>query len=161
MQTENPTPRDKRVLKAHRKRYIEDKDLSTIAEEMGYGYDTIRDYFRDESTQRIKRLYDDEEIEFMRVQLLQELDHVSNVADECVAQAKKYADSSRAYNDTAKTAANVLNKRIKMLQELGLLEKPKERKEVEQTSGEVVFNEELVTERQENNEEQEEEVEAE
>ncbi|MFB6225020.1 MAG: hypothetical protein ABEI13_01010 [Candidatus Paceibacteria bacterium] len=143
MPTQNPTPRDKRVLKAHRKRYVENKDLSTIAEEMGYNYDTIRDYFRDDSTERIKQMYDEDELEFMRLQLFQEIRDAKTNAKSYVSKAVSGDTDESTYLKASKEEEKVLERYIKMLQELSLLPKPKERKEVEETKDVSKVREEL------------------
>jgi len=130
MKTENPTPRDKRVLKAHRKRYIEDKDLSTIAQELGKSYDTIRDYFRDDSTERIKQLYDEDELEFLRLQLFQEMKDAKKNAKNYVSKAVSHPEADdKTYLKANKEEQEIPKRFIKCAQELGIFEKPKERKE--------------------------------
>lgn len=134
MQTQNPTPKDKRVLKAHRKRYVEDKSLDTIAQELGKSYDTIRDYFRDESTERIKQLYDDEQIEFLRLQLLNMADNAQQNSKSHLSRALSHERASASdFIRASKREQEIPMKYIEMLQEIGILEKPKERKEVQKT----------------------------
>jgi len=141
MQVENPTPRDKRVLKAHRKRYVEDKNLETIAQEMGYSYDTIRDYFRSDSTERIKRLYDEEEIEFLRLQLLNMADNARKNAESYVSRAVGHETTTASdLNRAAKEEQEIPKRYAEMLQELGIIDKPKERKEIEDNSGPAEIN---------------------
>ena len=139
---ENPTPRDKRVVKAHKKRYVEDKNLSTIAEEMGYSYETIRDYFRDDSVERIKQLYDEDELEFLRLQLFQEVKEAKDRANSYLGKAVSQEDVDAVeYIRAAKEEQQVPMRFIKALQELGIIDKQPDKEVHEKESGEsVTFN---------------------
>ena len=137
MEYKNPSPKDKRILEAHRRRYQQNQNLQEIADAMGKSYDTIRSYFRSESTERIKQLYDEDELEFMRLQIKQEVEDVKRNGKDYISRAIQHEDADdKTLLRAQKEARGLFKDYIHMLQELGILEKPKERKEVEQTSKE-------------------------
>jgi len=134
MKLDNPTPRDKRILEAHRRRYQQDQNYEEIAEAMGKSYDTIRDYFREESTERIKQLYDEDELEFMRLQLLNEIENSTTNAKSHLSRALEHPEVRASdLKGASKEEQKIIQRKINMLQELGVVPKPKDRKEVTKT----------------------------
>lgn len=161
------TGKEKRMAKAARLHYMQDMNYQEISDEIGVSYSTVRKYFADDQIEQLKRHFSDQQLFRLQRKLEQQVKDAENIAHDCVGKAKQLADSSRAYNKTAKTALEIPEKKIKLLQELGVVQKPKERKQVEKTnSSEDEFAERLQEayqeqQKQEERQEKEEEVEAE
>lgn len=148
------SPKEKRMAKAVRLHYMQDMDYEQISNELGLSYSTVRKYFQNDQIQQLKRHFSDKQLYELQRTVEQQVADAEAIAHECVGEAKRLADSSRAYNKTAKTAMEIPEKKINLLQELGVIQKPKERKEVEQKdSGESVSFEMRYTEQQEQQEE--------
>jgi len=128
------SPKEKRMAKAVRLHYMQDLDYQQIADELGLSYSTVRKYFQDDQIQQLKRHFSDQQLYELQRTVEQQVADAEAIAHECVGEAKRLADSSRAYNKTAKTAMEIPEKKIDLLQELGVIQKPKERKEVKQTN---------------------------
>jgi len=144
-QQEAMSSKEKRMAKAVRLHYMEDMNYKEIAKEIGVKHGTIKDYFADDQIEQLKRHFSDKQIYELQRSIEQDILDSEQIAWECVGKAKELAESSRAYNKTAKTALEIPQKKIDMLQEMSVIQKPKERKEVQETSGEITFNEEIVT----------------
>lgn len=157
----------KRMFEAARLRHMEDKSNSEIADILGITTGTVENYFSDDEMQEFKRFYSDMDKFKLQQKLERELWDKTNLVDECITNAKENADSSRAWNKTAQTAVNTYEKKVKLLQELGVIEKPKERREVtDNTSDEAlerlsdVYEKYHGQQEEEEEEDQKEEVEA-
>jgi DNA-binding transcriptional regulator LsrR (DeoR family) len=129
--------KEKRMAKAVRLHYMEDMSYTEIAKELGLSKSTVKKYFADDQVKQLRRYFSDQEKYELQRAVEQDLWDKEQIANECVGKAKQLADSSRAYNQTAKTAMNTIEKKVKLLQELGIIQKPKERKEVTETSEEA------------------------
>jgi len=133
------------MAKAARLHYMEDMNYKQIANKLEVSHGTVKKYFSDNEIKSLKRHFSDKQLFRLQRKLEQQIKDAEDIAHECVSNAKNLSESARAYNKTAKTAMSIPEKKIKLLQELGVIQKPKERKEVEQTSGDITFNEEIVT----------------
>lgn len=142
--------KEKRMLKAARKRWQENKDLQTIADELNLAYKTIRNYFSGDQMKRFERYYSESDKQLLEAQLEQMVKDGTETALDIRSDVQSDPEANaRVKAKVLKEAQKIPERHIKMLQELGILEKPKERKEVEETGANVVFKEELVTSEEE------------
>ena len=143
----NLKKKEQEYTKAARMRYEDNKNCKEIAKEFGYKPQTIRKWFSQGKIEDVKRKFSDQELYNLERAIENDIWDAEQEAKEALGKAKKNARSSSEYRQVAETMMKVRKQKIKMLQELGVIQKPKERREVENTGGEVVFEEEVVTER--------------
>jgi len=155
MKQETLTHKEKNMLKSARKRWIEDKDLQTIADELGMAYSTIQNYFSDDQMKKFEEFFSEEEKQFLKVQLKNRVETNTRQANNLVSRVIEHPEASASDLIKASKESQKIPKRyIKMMQELGVIKKPKERKEVTENTGEVTFNEEVVSQDEESDEEE-------
>ena len=124
--------KEKRMLKAARKRWQENKDLKTIANELNLAYKTVRNYFSGDKMQRFERYYSESDKQLLQAQLEQMIKDGTSTALDIESDLKTDEDvSPRVKAKLLKEAQKIPKRHITMLQELGILEKPTERKKVE------------------------------
>jgi len=117
------------MAKAARLHYMEDMNYKQIANKLEVSHGTVKKYFSDNEIKSLKRHFSDKQLFRLQRKLEQQIKDAEDIAHECVSNAKNLSESARAYNKTAKTAMSIPEKKIKLLQELGVIQKPKERKE--------------------------------
>lgn len=154
MTSQTLSQKEQRMAKAARLRYKENKDTREIAKELKVKPQTVRKYFSDDRMEDLKRKFSDQEKYKLEKALEQDIWDGEQEAKNALSQALSLAETSKDYRQVADSLMKIRQRKVDLLQELGVVKKPKERKEVTDNSGEVVFNEELVTERQEENEDQ-------
>jgi len=122
-------------MKAYRKRYMQDKDLQTVADELGMSYSTVRKYFSSDEGQRFKEYFSEEERQFLQIQLKQMAEEATRNSLSYISEGKAVAEKSADFARLAKEERQTVKDAIEMTQELGIIDKPKERKEVENKDG--------------------------
>jgi len=138
--------KERNMLKAAKKRWMEDKGNQTIADELGLSLNTIENYFSSEDMDQFEEFFSEEEKQYLKIQMKQRIEDGTNEAQNYISKAVSHERTRPAtYVKAAKEAQKIPERYIKMMQELGVIQKPKERKEVQETSGEITFNEEIVT----------------
>jgi len=138
------------MAKAARLRYGQDMECPEIAEELGVKAQTVRSYFTEEEMEKFKRIFSDQEKFKLQRMLEQQIYDLEQEAKQHIRKGAKHPEASAADKIRAgKELMNIPKKKINLLQELSIVQKPKERKEVTENSGEVVFNEEVVESREE------------
>jgi membrane-associated HD superfamily phosphohydrolase len=122
--------KEKRMLKAARKRWQENKDLQTVANELNLAYKTVRNYFSGDKMQRFERYYSESEKQLIDAQLEQMIkDGTSTALDiRSDLQSSEEVDA-RIKAKVMKEAQKIPERHIKMLQELGIISKPENGKE--------------------------------
>jgi len=153
MEQEKPvramSSKEKRVMEAHRLRYMEDLSNSEIAKRLGIKEGTVEDYFWQADNDEFKRFYSDKEKFQLEQSLEQDIRDGEQLANNLLARAIQHDDASaNTLARASKLALENRKRKVELLQELGVIQKPKERKEVTENTGEVTFNESIVTERQ-------------
>lgn len=116
--------KEQRMLEAARLRYMENKNYDQISDEINVKVNTVQQYFSDPEMQSFQRYYSDKKLYELQMQLEQDLVDAEQEALEWLGSAAEYADSSRAYTQAAKARIEVANKKLAMLQELGIIDKP-------------------------------------
>lgn len=139
MQQETLTRTQKNMLKAARKRWMEDKSNSQIADDLGLATSTIENYFSSEDMAQFEEFFSKEEKQFLKVQMKQRIENGTSEAENYISKAvTDERTRPSTYVKAAKEAQKIPERYIKMMQELGVIQKPKERKEIEEKSGESV-----------------------
>jgi len=125
-----------RMAQAAKLKYGERKTHKEIADELELSKSTIDNYFSDDQMEQFKRIFSDKEkFELQRI-IEQQLYDVEKEAKEKIRQGAQHPDASPADRIRAgKELMNTMRRKVNLLQEIGVIEKPKERKEVEEKNG--------------------------
>lgn len=125
--------KQQRMQKAAKLRHIDELDNREIAEKLGVSKNTIDNYFSSPEMEQLVRHYTDQEKYALQRTVEQDIHDAENEAKDALAEAKRLADSSRAYRQYAAKRMEVAEKKVKLLQEIGVYQKPAENKKVENT----------------------------
>jgi len=144
MDQEPLTGKKKRMMKAARLRHMENNSNSEIADKLNLSTGTVENYFSDPEMQQFKRFYSDMEKFRLQQAIEKDLSDAESIAKEALGQAKKMADDSSDYRQVAEAALKIRQRKVELLQELGILEKPTEKRKVESEADTDELREELV-----------------
>ena len=134
------------MLQAARMRHVEGKDNQQIADELGVSHSTVGNYFSQEDMTKFEEYFSEEAKQFLKVQMKQRIEDGTKLANNLVAKAiQDERAKPRTKIKASKQAQKIPERYIKMMQELGVIQKPKDRVEKTEKSGEITFNEEIVT----------------
>jgi len=123
--------KEKKVMEAHRLRYMENKTDKEIASILGLTEGTVQNYFSEAESKKYKRFYSDQELFKLEQSLEQDVQDGNKLANNLLARAIQHDDASpNTLVRASKEAQKIRERKIDMLQELGVIQKPKERKEV-------------------------------
>jgi len=144
--------KDKRIRKAVRL-YYGDNEYNTqaeVAEEMNITRRTVAKYLDSDRAKAFERFFSDKEKHEIDRWLQEQLASHYDKALDGLAEAHKRAKgnpeiSPQILTNTSLGILKADQRFVELMQELGVKKKPKERKEVQETSGEITFNEEIVT----------------
>jgi len=153
MDQEPLTGKKRRMMKAARLRHMEDNSNSEIADKLNLSTGTVENYFSNPEMQQFKRFYSDMEKFRLQQAVEKDLSDAESIAKEALGQAKKMAEDSSDYRQVAEAALKIRERKINLLQELGILEKPTEKRRVESSADTDELREELVEGLQEKREE--------
>ena len=129
------TPKDKRTMEAHRLRYMEDCSNQEIADRLGISVPTVERYFSDSDNDKFKRFYSDMELWEFEKRMEQDVRDGVQLSNNLLARAIQHEKADdKTYLRASDQALKVRKRKVELLQELGILEKPKERKEVTERS---------------------------
>jgi len=135
MTQETMSSKEKRLMEAARLRYMEDCSNKEIADRLGLSTGTVENYFHEEDMQQFKRFYSDQELFKLQQSLESEVRDGYQLANNLLAKAIQDEDAEPHHKLKAAQEAQKIRKRqVKLLQELGVIDKPKERKEVESSA---------------------------
>jgi len=137
------SPKEKKMLDAYRKRYMEDKDLQTIADEIDRSYSTVRKYFSGDQGEQFRRYFSEKELQFLQIQLKQMAEDSIATSQDWISEGKSLAESSKDMARLAREERQTVLDAITMAEKLGLTDSG----DTEKSDSDVVFNEELVEER--------------
>lgn len=125
-------------MEAHRLRYMEDCSNKEIAERLGIATGTVDNYFHEADSDKFKRFYSDQEKFKLEQSLQQDIRDGEQLANNLLARAIQHDDAKPStYVRASKEALENRKRKVELLQELGIIQKPKERKEVTETSKEA------------------------
>jgi len=130
--------------KAARLRYEKGLEYSEIAEEFNYKPQTIRRWFSEGKIEEVKRKFSDEELFKLQRTIEQDIWDAEQEAKSLLSKAQSRAEKPKEMRQIAESMLNLRKRKIDLLQELGVIQKPKERKEVEQKSTDVTISEGVV-----------------
>lgn len=123
-------------MEAHRLRYMEDLTNQEIADRLGVSLDTVKHYFSDNDNDKYKRFYSDQELFQLQQSLEQDINDGERLANNLLARAIQHEDATpNTLVRASKQALAIREKKVKLLQELGIIQKPAERKEIQETKG--------------------------
>jgi DNA-binding transcriptional regulator LsrR (DeoR family) len=129
--------KQKRMMEAARLHYMEDLNLREVSERMSVSYDTVRRYFTEDEMEQFQRFYSDQELFKLQQSLEQDIKDGEDLANNLLARAIQHEDAKPSTLARAsKLALENRKRKVELLQELGIIKKPKERKEVEQKGSE-------------------------
>jgi len=123
---EELSAREQRILKTARIYYEDGKNLKEISEEHPElpKHKTLREYKCSDFWKDIKRTYSDREAYLLKREVESEIKTADKEAKAWLAEAATMANSSRAYTQAAKARMDHIQKKVSLLQEIGLYEKP-------------------------------------
>jgi len=128
------SPKEKRMMEAARLRYMEDCSNQEIADRIGIAEKTVRNYFSQEDMDQFKRFYSDKELWEFEQAMEQDVRDGVQLSNNLLGKAVQGARSDGDYKTMLRAsdqALKIRERKIKLLQELGILDKPKQRQEVE------------------------------
>lgn len=132
------SPKEKRTMEAHRLRYMKDCSNQEIADRLGISVPTVERYFSESDNDKFKRFYSDMELWEFEKKMEQDVHDGVQLANNLLARAIQHDDADdKTYLRASDQALKVRKRKVELLQELGILEKPKERKEVTERSKEA------------------------
>lgn len=152
------------MMEAARLYYMEDLNMREVSERMSVSYDTIRRYFSQEDMDQFKRFYSDQELFKLEQSLEQDIRDGEQLANNLLARAIQHDDADdKTFLRASDQALKIRERKVKLLQELGIKEKPKERREVKTESVDSTEDKlaEYYEQKMKEEEERKEEVEAE
>ena len=123
---EELSARQQRILKTARIYYEEGLNLKEIAEEYPelQKHKTLRPYKSSNLWKQLKRVYSDREAFLLKKEIEEEIERADREAQDWLSNAATMADSSRAYTQAAKARMDHVQKKVSLLQEIGLFDKP-------------------------------------
>ncbi|AFH22360.1 hypothetical protein OSG_eHP23_00155 [environmental Halophage eHP-23] len=134
MPQETMTKKEKRMMEAARLKHMEDMSNSEIAKHIGVAEGTVCNYFSSDQMQQFQRFYSDQELYQLQQSLEQDVQDGNELANDLLSRAIGHPEAKPSTLVRAsKEAQKIRERKIEMLQELGVIQKPKERKEVEKT----------------------------
>jgi len=124
------------MMEAARLRHMENMSVSEISKHIGVAEGTVRNYFASDQMEQFKRFYSDQELFELQQSLEQDVQDGNKLANNLLARAIQHDEAKPStLLRASKEAQKIRQRKIKMLQELGIVQKPKERKEIEEKSG--------------------------
>ena len=137
--------KEKRVMEAHRLRYMQDMSNREIAKHIGVTESTVENYFSESESEKFKRFYSDQELFKLQQSLEQDVQDGNKLANNLLARAIQHDEAKPStLVRAAKEAQKIRQRKVELLQELGILEKPTERKKVESEADTDELRQELV-----------------
>lgn len=145
MPEEAMSAKEKRVMEAHRLRYMQDMSNREIAKHIGVTESTVENYFSESESEKFKRFYSDQELFKLQQSLEQDVQDGNKLANNLLARAIQHDEAKPStLVRAAKEAQKIRQRKVELLQELGILEKPTERKKVESEADTDELRQELV-----------------
>lgn len=135
--------KEQRMLEACRLRYMENKSPEEIADELDLTTGTVHNYFSSDEISEFKRYFSDKKLYNLQRSLEQDLFDAYQESKQMLSDAQTEADSSRAYTQAAKARMEIANKKLAMMQELGIIDKPgvqRDSNDEEEEATKVEFN---------------------
>jgi len=137
--------KEKRVMEAHRLRYMQDMSNREIAKHIGVTESTVENYFSESESDKFKRFYSDQELFKLQQSLEQDVQDGNKLANNLLARAIQHDEAKPStLVRAAKEAQKIRQRKVELLQELGILEKPTEKKKVESEADTDELRQELV-----------------
>jgi DNA-binding transcriptional regulator LsrR (DeoR family) len=131
MPQETMSAKQKRMMEAARLRHMKDMSTKEISKHIGVAEGTVRNYFASDEMEQFKRFYSDQQLFELEQSLEQDVQDGNKLANNLLARAIQHDDASpNTLVRASKEAQKIRERKIDMLQELGVIQKPKERKEV-------------------------------
>lgn len=116
--------KEKNMLKAAQGRWVYDWSNERIAKEIGLTKSTVDNYFSDPEMEQFEKHFSDEQIEFLKVQMQQRIEDGTKLANNLVAKGIQDDDAKpHTKIKAAKEAQKIPERYIKMMQELGVIDK--------------------------------------
>lgn len=122
-------------MEAHRLRYMQDMSNREIARNIGVTESTVENYFSNSDNDKFKRFYSDQQLFKLQQSLERDIWDGEQEAKELLSDASDLVESPKEMRQLADQVMRMRKQKVKLLQQLGIIDKPKERKEVEQTGG--------------------------
>jgi len=161
MPEESMSAKEERMMKAAMLRHMEDMSNREISRAIGVSVPTVERYFSDPEMEQFKRFYSDQELFKLQQSLEQDVKDGNKLANNLLARAIQHDEAKPSTLVRAsKEAQKIRQRKVDLLQELGVIDKQPDKEVHEKEGGEsVTFNMRYTD--QENEEDEEKSVEAE
>jgi len=108
--------KERRMLKAARMRWQENKDLKTIASELNLAYQTVKNYFSGDEMERFERFYSESDKQLLEAQLQRMVRDGTSAALDLEAELRTGEDvDDRTRLKVLREAQKIPERHIKML----------------------------------------------
>jgi len=145
MTQETMSAKEKRMMEAACLRHMENMSVSEISKNIGVAEGTVRNYFASDEMEQFKRFYSDQELFKLQQSLEQDVQDGNKLANNLLARAIQHDEAKPStLVRAAKEAQKIRQRKVDMLQELGILEKPTEKRKVESSADTDELRQELV-----------------
>jgi len=145
MPEEAMSAKEKRVMEAHRLRYMQDMSNKEIAKHIGVTESTVENYFSESESDKFKRFYSDQELFKLQQSLEQDVQDGNKLANNLLARAIQHDEAKPStLVRAAKEAQKIRQRKVELLQELGIVDKPTEKRKVESEADTDELRQELV-----------------
>jgi len=132
-------------MEAHRLRYMQDMSNREIAKHIGVTESTVENYFSESESDKFKRFYSDQELFKLQQSLEQDVQDGNKLANNLLARAIQHDEAKPStLVRAAKEAQKIRQRKVELLQELGILDKPTEKRKVESSADTDELRQELV-----------------
>lgn len=135
MPQETISKKKERMMKAAMLRHMEDMSNREISREIGVTEGTVENYFSDPEMEEFKRFYSDQQLYELQQSLEQDVQDGNKLANNLLARAIQHDEAKPSTLVRAsKEAQKIRERKIDMLQELGVIDKEPD-KVVQERSG--------------------------
>jgi len=93
MPEEAMSAKEKRVMEAHRLRYMQDMSNKEIAKHIGVTESTVENYFSESESDKFKRFYSDQELFKLQQSLEQDVQDGNKLANNLLARAIQHDEA--------------------------------------------------------------------
>jgi DNA-binding transcriptional regulator LsrR (DeoR family) len=133
MEQRNLKGKKKRMFRAAKLRFMDDLEYAEIADRLGLAETTVQNYFSNGDMEEFRRFYSDRELFSIQQSIERDLRDGELEAREALANAQEAASDSDEYRLLAREVMELRQRKVDLLQELGVIEKQADK--VEGVSG--------------------------
>jgi len=124
MRQESMSPKEKRMMRSARLKYMENMSNQEIASAVGVTKGTVDNYFSSNEMDKFKRFYSDQELFKLQQSVERDVKDSTSLSKDLLARVIQDDDvKNSTLIRASKEAQRIQQRKISMLQELGVLDK--------------------------------------